>query len=117
MITVAQNQFADRDEAVALIRDTGWRMAEAQLSQADLTGAAHAHPYDVDIFLLEGVLELNDVEASTTHRLERGSRALVPAGTQHSESCPATFHAVFGLSVDPEPTMAERLREAGGTVS
>jgi hypothetical protein len=111
MITYASDQFSNREEAVALVRAAGLFLSEAELSQAELTGAPHFHPYDVDIYLVEGVLELHDVETSQTYRLEPGSRALVPAGTLHAETCPAPFQAVFGVSVDPAPIMAERRRK------
>ena len=108
MITVSPNQFSTREEAVALIGASGLFISEAELSQAELTGAPHVHPYDVDIYLLEGVLELEDTEVGQTHRLGPGSRALVPAGTLHAEACPARFHAVFGISVEPASIMRAR---------
>ncbi len=108
MISVAVQQFSGRDEALALVKASGLYVSEAELSQAELTGAPHAHPYDVDICLIKGVLELHDCVSSQTYRLEPGSRALVPAGTRHAETCAGRFSAVFGVSVDPVPLMAER---------
>jgi hypothetical protein len=110
MITVTPSDFTGRDEAIARVRRSGLHLAEAELSQAELTGDAHTHPYDVDIYLLEGVLELHEPETGLRHRLEAGTRAEVPAGTLHAESCPGRFHAVFGVSVDPAPLMAARLQ-------
>jgi quercetin dioxygenase-like cupin family protein len=108
MITVTPQNFADRDGAIARIQATGLHLAEAEMSQAELTGAPHSHAYDVDICVVEGVLELQEPELGLKHVLTAGSRALVPAGTLHAESCPARFHAVFGVSVDPVALMAER---------
>jgi hypothetical protein len=111
MITVVPAQFSGREEAIALIEASGLFRSEAQLSQAELTGAPHTHPYDVDIYLLEGVLELHEPNSGQVHQLEKGSRAFVPAGTLHAETCPGPFRAVFGVSVDPEPLLAQRKRD------
>jgi hypothetical protein len=108
MIRVTQDSFASRDEAIALIRASGLHLAEADMGQEGLTGSAHIHPYDVDIYLLSGELELEEPRRKLRHRLTAGARALVPAGTLHAESCPGRFHAVFGVSVDPGPMMAAR---------
>jgi hypothetical protein len=61
--------------------------------------------------MLDGVLELDEPQTGLRHRLQAGSRALVPAGTLHAESCPGRFHAVFGVSVDPAPLMAARMQQ------
>jgi hypothetical protein len=114
MITVSPDHFTDRDAAIAQIRESGLHLAEAELSQDGLTGSAHIHPYDVDIYLLDGVLELEEPKLGRRHRLTAGTRALVPAGTLHAETCPGRFHAVFGVSVDPGPLMAARAAGAGG---
>jgi hypothetical protein len=110
MISVTPHHFAGRDEAIAQVRRSGLHLAEAKLSEAELTGTAHVHPYDVEIYIVEGVLELQEPGPGLRHQLEAGSRALVPAGTLHAESCPGRFHAVFGVSVDPAPLMAARLQ-------
>jgi hypothetical protein len=111
MITVTPHHFTGRDEAISRVRESGLYLAEAELSQAELTGAEHVHPYDVDIYVLDGVLELYEARTGLRHRLEAGSRAQVPAETLHAESCPGRFHAVFGVSVDPAPLMAARLQQ------
>lgn len=110
MISVTARHFTGRDEAIAQVRKSGLHLAEASLSEAELKGAAHRHPYDVEIYLVDGVLELEEPGTGLRHVLEAGSRALVPAGTLHAESCPGRFHAVFGVSVDPAPLMAARLQ-------
>jgi hypothetical protein len=110
MITVAPDHFAGRDEAISQIGESGLYLAEAELSQDDLTGSAHVHPYRVDIYLLEGVLELDEPNVGLRHVLKPGAKAVVPAGTLHAESCPGRFHAVFGVSADPAPIMAARLQ-------
>ena len=106
MITLTPRHFAGREEAIAQIRESGLYLAEAEISQDELTGDAHVHPYQVDIYLLNGVLELNEPNAGLRHLLEAGSKAIVPAGTLHAETCPGRFHAVFGVSVDPATIMA-----------
>jgi quercetin dioxygenase-like cupin family protein len=111
MITVTPDSFADREEAVSKIRASGLHLAEAEMSQEGLTGSPHIHPYDVDIYLLEGELELDEPRRGLRHRLTAGTKALVPAGTLHAETCPGRFHAVFGVSVDPAPIMAARKAE------
>jgi hypothetical protein len=108
MITVTPDHFTEREQAISEIRESGLHLAEAELSQDDLTGSAHSHPYDVDIYLLEGVLELREPGVGLSHVLKAGSRAVVPAGTLHAETCPGRFHAVFGVSVDPATIMAAR---------
>ena len=107
MITLTPQYFEGRDEAVAHIRQRGFYLAEAELSQAQLTGSAHVHPYDVDVYLLDGVLELHEARTGLRHLLKAGSRAEVPAGTLHAESCPGPFHAIFGFSVDPASLTAD----------
>ena len=112
MITFTPQHFTGRDEAIAQIRDSGLYLAEAEISQDELTGNAHVHPYQVDIYLLQGVLELDEPDLGRRHLLEAGCKAVVPAGTLHAETCPKRFHAVFGVSVDPVPIMAARAAEA-----
>lgn len=112
MITFTPQQFTGRDEAIAQIRESGLYLAEAEFSQDELTGDVHVHPFQVDIYLLEGVLELDEPDAGLRHVLEAGSKAVVAAGTRHAETCPGRFHAVFGVSVDPAPIMAVRTAEA-----
>ena len=112
MITFTPKHFAGRDEAIAQINESGLYLAEAEISQDGLTSDAHVHPYQVDIYLLDGVLELDEPDAGQRHVLKAGSKAVVPSGTLHAETCPGRFHAVFGVSVDPVPIMAVRASEA-----
>ena len=111
MITFTPRHFSGRDEAVAQIKQSGLYLAEAEMSQDGLTGSAHVHPYQVNIYLLDGVLELEEPDLGLKYVLEAGSKAVVPAGTLHAETCPGRFHAVFGVSVDPDPIMAARAAE------
>jgi hypothetical protein len=110
MITVTPLHFTRRDQAIAQIRASGLHLVEAELSQDDLNGFAHVHPYDVDIYMLEGVFELDEPGTGLRHVLKAGCKAVVPAGTPHVESCPGPFKAAFGVSVDPAPLLAERQR-------
>src|SRR5690349_4771527 len=93
--------FADREEAVARMETRGLHWIDGDIKPKDLTGSAHAHPYDVEIYLLSGVFDLTDCDAGVTHRLEAGCKAIVPANTVHAEFSPEGFTAVFGLSIDP----------------
>jgi quercetin dioxygenase-like cupin family protein len=112
--------FTSRDEAVAEIAASGLFLAEADLEPGKLTGAAHVHPYRVEIYMLEGSFELDEPDTGRSYRLDPGSRTVVPADTLHAESSTARFHAVFGVSEDPAPIMAARAAEiaqsdAGGS--
>jgi quercetin dioxygenase-like cupin family protein len=107
-IEVFPGHFTDRSDALARIEASGLYVREADIEPADLSGPAHGHPYDVEIYVLGGLFELTDCDAGVTHRLEQGWKAIVPADTRHAEFSPDGFSAVFGLSIDPEPLLAER---------
>jgi hypothetical protein len=104
------NHFAERGDAIAQLEARGLHSMEGDIKPESLSGPAHSHPYDVEIYMLGGVFELTDCDAGITHRLEAGSKTVVPADTLHAEFSPDGFRAVFGLSVDPGPMMAERAR-------
>ena len=103
--------FRNRDEAVAEIAANGLFLAEAEIGSEALTGAAHVHPYDVEIYVIEGSFDLEEPDTGRKYRLDPGSRTVVPADTLHAESCAHRFHAVFGVSEDPAPMMAARAAE------
>jgi hypothetical protein len=100
--------FSGRDEAVARLEASGCHWIDGDIKPTDLSGPAHAHPYDVEIYVLSGVFDITDCDARVTHHLEAGCKASVPADTLHAEFSPEGFTAVFGLSIDPGPLMAER---------
>jgi hypothetical protein len=102
--------FAARDDALASLKGRGLQCFDSDIGPQDLTGDAHAHPFDVEIYMLDGVFELTDCDAGRTHRLERGCKAVVPAGTRHAEFTPAGFHAVFGVSGDLGDRRSDRVR-------
>jgi hypothetical protein len=104
------DHFSGRSDAIAQLDASGLHWIDGDIKPADLSGPPHAHPYDVAIYLLGGVFELTDCDAGITHRLEAGCKAVVPAGTLHAEFSPEGFTAVFGLTIDPAPLMAERSR-------
>ena len=97
-IEVSPRHFSGREEAMAAVASDGLRCVEAEISPEQLTAEAHAHPYAVDIYMLEGKLELYEPHTGRTHRLEPGTKAVVPAQTLHQEHSPAGFRAVVGLS-------------------
>jgi quercetin dioxygenase-like cupin family protein len=100
-IEVTPSHFTRREEAIAEIKLDGLRYVEAVISPDELTSTPHVHAYRVDIYLLEGVLELHEPDTGRTHLLKAGSKAVVPAETLHSERSPAGFRAAVGLSSDP----------------
>jgi hypothetical protein len=102
--------FADRDDATASLKGRGLKCFESDITPASLTGEAHVHPYDVEIYMLGGVFELTDCDAARTHRLEAGSKTIVPANTRHAEFSPAGFSAVFGVSGDLGDQASGQLR-------
>lgn len=110
-IEYTPGHFTGRDEAVAEIAANGLFLAEAELEPEQLTGAAHVHPYRVEIYVLDGHFDLQEPDTGRSYRLEPGSRTVVPADTLHAESCAGRFHAVFGVSEDPAPMMAARAAE------
>ncbi|MDG2004022.1 MAG: cupin domain-containing protein [Novosphingobium sp.] len=111
MITCTARHFSGRDEAIAEIKQSGLHLAETELTPDELTGEAHDHPYGVEIYLLEGVLVLDDPATGKSHKLEAGSKAVVPADARHTETCSGPVRAVFGLTIDPAQLMAARTAE------
>ena len=104
-IEVNLRHFSCREEAMAAVAADGLRCLETEISPDRLAREPHEHPYSVDIYMLEGELELYEPDTGRTHRLEPGSKAVVPAHTLHKENTPAGFRAVIGLS--HEPTMPD----------
>lgn len=107
-IEVTPGHFTGPEEAVAQIKSDGLRCVETEIRPDQLAREPHVHPYSVDIYMLEGVLELYEPDTGRTHRLKPGTKAVVPAQTLHKEYTPSGFRAVVGLSHDPstldEPT-------------
>jgi len=110
-IEFTPGHFTGRDDAIAEIAANGLFLAEAELGPEQLTGAAHVHPYDVEIYVLDGCFDLEEPDTGCKYRLDAGSRTVVPADTLHAESCAGPFHALFGVSEDPAPMMAARAAE------
>jgi quercetin dioxygenase-like cupin family protein len=100
-IEVTLGHFTRREQAIAEIQSDGLFFVEADVSPDKLTPTPHVHAHRVDIYLLDGVLELHEPDTGRTHLLKAGSKAVVPAETLHSERSPAAFRAAFGVSVDP----------------
>ena len=107
-IQVTPNHFTGREQALAAIAATGLRLVETDVRPENLSQTPHTHPYDVDIYILGGIMELHEPDTGRDYVLEAGTRALVPAGTLHWESSPGIFHAAFGLAVDRDVVMAGR---------
>ena len=99
-IQVTPNHFTRLEEAVSEIKSDGLRCLETEIAPDQLAREAHVHPYSVDIYMLEGSLELFEPDTGRTHRLEVGTKAVVPAQTLHKEHTPAGFRALVGLSHD-----------------
>jgi hypothetical protein len=99
-IELTPRHFSKREEAIAEINSDGLRCLETEISPDQLAREPHAHPYSVDIYMLEGELELYEPDTGRTHRLEVGTKAVVPAQTLHKEFTPAGFRALVGLSQD-----------------
>jgi hypothetical protein len=101
-IAVTNNHFTQRDQAVSEIQANGLRLIEADVTADKLCPEVHAHPFHVDIYVLDGTFELHDTDSGLTHLLKAGSKATVPTGTRHSEG-PSAFRGVFGISADAAP--------------
>src|SRR5579862_6114654 len=86
---VSPNHFTTRDQALAEVAADGLFPIEVHTRPDDLHPTAHAHDYRVDIYMLEGALELYEPDTGITHRLEAGSKTVVPAGIVHLEYTPA----------------------------
>lgn len=99
-IKVTTNHFAHRDQAVSEIQAGGLRLIEVDVAEDKLDSQSHAHPYQVDIYVLDGTFELRDTDTGRTHFITAGSKATVPAGARHSEG-PSAFRGVFGIAGDP----------------
>ena len=100
-IEVTPRHFTGLEQATAEIGSDGLSFLDAQVSPDKLTPTAHEHPYPVLMYILEGIFELHEPGTGITHRLEAGTRCLVPAGTSHSEYSPEGFRAAIGLPADP----------------
>jgi quercetin dioxygenase-like cupin family protein len=100
-IEVIPSHFTRREQAISEIESDGLFLVDAEISPDKLAPTAHVHAYRVDIYLLEGVLELHEPDTGRTHVLKAGSKAIVPAETLHLERSPAVFRAAVGVSVDP----------------
>jgi len=100
-IELRPHHFSKREEAIAEIETHGLRCRETEITPDRLAREPHVHPYSVDIYMLEGSLELYEPDTGRTHRLEPGTKAVVPAQTLHKEFTPAGFRAAVGLSHDP----------------
>jgi quercetin dioxygenase-like cupin family protein len=100
-IEITPSHFTTREQALAEIASDRLFLVEVDTRPGDLSPTAHAHDYRVDIYLLEGVLELYEPDTGVTQRLEAGSKAVVPAGIVHLEHTPAVFRSAIGLSKDP----------------
>ncbi len=84
-VRVIKRCFQTKNEAIADINAEGFW----PVSWADPPGesyAPHSHPSDERLYLIEGSLELVDVAAAETYRLEPGDKLILPAGTVHSAS-------------------------------
>jgi quercetin dioxygenase-like cupin family protein len=99
-IEFTPNHFTEREQAIGEIAEAGLNLAEAELTQEQLSGEPRVHDFDVSIYILEGAMELREPDTGLTHLLEPGSWTLVPAQTLHAESCPGPFKAVFGVSTE-----------------
>lgn len=100
-IEVTPDHFTRLEQAVAEIASDGLHFLETEIAPDDLAKTAHVHAYRVDIYLLEGILDLHEPDSGRTQRLEAGSKAVVPAETLHSEYTPGGFRAAIGLSIEP----------------
>jgi len=100
-IEVRINHFAHRDQAISEIQASGLRLIEADVAADKLDPQSHAHPYQVDIYVLDGTFELRDMDTGHTHFITAGSKATVPAGANHSEG-PSAFRGAFGIAGDPD---------------
>lgn len=100
-IQVTPSHFTRREQAISEIESDGLFFVEAEISPDKLTPTPHVHAYRVDIYLLEGVLELHEPDTGRSYVLKAGSKAVVPAETLHSERSPAAFRVALGVSVDP----------------
>ena len=100
-IEVTPAHFSRLEQAVDEIAADGLLFIETRIEPDQLAPEPHVHAYRVDIYLLEGDLELHEPDTGRTHRLEAGSKAVVPAQTLHKERSSAGFRAAIGLSDDP----------------
>ena len=100
-IEVTPRHFTGMEQAASEIEADGLFFLDARISPEKLTPTAHEHPYPVVMYILEGIFELHEPGTGLTHRLEAGTRCVVPAGTPHAEYSPAGFRAAVGLPADP----------------
>lgn len=110
-IEVTANHFIQREQAIAEIRSDGLYLAEVDVKAGNLAPAPHVHGYRVDVYVLDGVFELHETDTGRTHLVKAGGKAMVPAGTLHSEGLSA-FRAAIGLSVDPSTLNLQNIRSA-----
>jgi quercetin dioxygenase-like cupin family protein len=100
-IHVTPRHFTGLEQAASQIESDGLFFLDAHISPDQLTPTAHVHPYPVELYILEGIFELHEPETGLTHRLEPGTKAVVPADTPHAEYSHEGFRAAIGLPADP----------------
>ncbi len=110
-IEVTTNHFTQREQAISEIQSDGLFLTEVDVMLGDLDPAPHVHNYRVDVYVLDGVFELREIDTGRTHLVKAGSKAVVPPGTLHSEGASA-FRAAIGLSVDPSTLNMRNIRSA-----
>ena len=99
-IEFTPDHFEHREQAMSEIEAAGLKALEADLTEVNLNPVPHSDDYGVSIYILDGIMNLHEPNAGRVHRLERGSKAIVPAQTLHAESCPGPFKALFGLPAE-----------------
>lgn len=98
-ISIYPNAFETEADAIARLQQSNlWVLTRTEgPSQIE----AHWHDFDVQLCVLNGFVQITELETSCTFVCIQGTHLVMPARTLHTETTPGTRY-VMGLSADPE---------------
>jgi hypothetical protein len=104
-ITVKENHFSTRDEALLEISEAG--LFPLEMFVAPVKNTSHWHDFSTIIFIVEGELKITDVASQNILVAGRGSRVTVPERVLHAEESAVGYRIIAGMSVDPASLAGE----------
>ena len=95
---IRNDYFTKQEEALAEIEAAGLHPITIDF-EAETVGD-HWHDFDATLYILEGTLNVTDVETGESCSCPPGTRLVAKAGVLHREQHDG-YKALIGLSVDP----------------
>jgi hypothetical protein len=100
-VHVWDNYFTDRELAIQEIEAAGLYLVEVDLTTVEPDRAPHAHDYDAHFYVLDGAIELHDLDAGTVYKQGVGSKVVMTRGTRHF-GVHAGYRGLIGMTTDPK---------------